>query len=344
MVLRPWVLLLVFSVGALIPTAIARETAAKKKLPEPPAKPVEPPPILGQPRGTLMTISGRFIERDGNGVQADSLFRVMRIDRTATQQDLIIQVKRPGAFAPVDVVPGEHFAFRGFESGRWISPSGEALTAAVPGKTTRYSPIFMVSRQSPIPPVTYSPDQFEGRRAWLQGTAANVDGAAVLETPGWRVMLDGAPAWPDPAIGKKAEALGAVERRADGQGFLLKGATPSLSKLEDRLGGTVTLRGRPRTRDGHWWFEFRGQNLYVDKHTSATGWRSEFRDREVIVTGKLEKKRQPRLDEVGERSSTGQMEYFTVTGAEWRAVADDDKAIVVPYAGDRVVFYPDGHW
>ena len=344
MVLRPWVLLLVFSVGALNPCAIARETAARKKPAELPPKPVEPPPVLGKARGTLMTISGRFIERDGHGVQADSLFRIMRIDRTATQEDLIIQVRRPGAFAPVDVIPGEHFAFRGFESGRWIGPSGEALTAAIPGKSTRYSPLFIVSRQPPIPPVTYSPDQFEGRRAWLQGTAVNADGRAALETQGWRAILEGAPLWPDAALGKKAEVIGKVERRSDGQGFVVTGAAAGLSRLEDQLGQAVTLRGRPRTRDGHWWFEFRGQNLYVDRHTAANGWRSDYRDREVLVSGRLEKRRQPRLDEVGGRAPTAQAEYFTVTAAQWSAVAEADRGIAVPFSGDLPVFYPDGHW
>jgi hypothetical protein len=332
-------LLLALSLGA---STLLSAPAKKPTKPEEPP-PVPPPPVLVKERGKFSTLSGRFIDRDARQKE-DGWFRIMRVDGVATQEDLVISVSRPGADQSIPPpLPGEHYTFRGFEGGHWLSADNQPVLT--PNKTSRFVPHFFATRESPIPPITYQPNQFIGRVAWFQGTAANLPEGPILQSSNWTLWLDGQTPWPDAIAGKTAEAYGTVEQGPTYGHFRLKNAVASLSKLEDQVGQTVTLRGRPRGKNSWWWFEVRGQNLYVEKLAQLPGFLTTLNGKDVIISGKLEKKAMPRLEKVLDGDGTSSTaSYYTITGATLRLVTDEEKKIAVPYVGDMIKFYPEGHW
>jgi len=71
---------------------------------------------------------------------------------------------------------------------------------------------------------------------------------------------------------------------------LEKGKT-QLVNLEDQIGRQVKLRGTAWSRNGDWWFDYRGTTVFVENMEKLTGWTVYHHGTPILITGILEEKR-----------------------------------------------------
>jgi hypothetical protein len=92
----------------------------------------------------------------------------------------------------------------------------------------------------------------------------------------------------------------AVVRQAE-TGELTVDGPWHLVRLEDQVGRSVELRGMVFSVNNHWWFWYRGTNLYVDGM-----------EQPVVVRGRLEQAMLPRIDQIELKSPPDLAMHFVV--------------------------------
>jgi hypothetical protein len=182
---------------------------------------------LHKPLGSVMRIQGVVVEGEFKGYEGGPNIRVQRIDGTATQEDIQIRLSnstgavKPDETTKVEPKVGETYEFQGYESGGFVGhPSGIWKSDDKEGElefawiqtTEHYFALrFHYVRGKPIAPVKYSPEDFIGRRALLEGVARDEDGKSIMEGDGWVVVVDAKAPWPKKTLGKKSRNLGNVQ-------------------------------------------------------------------------------------------------------------------------------------
>lgn len=278
-------------------------------------KPASPEPdsitaTLGVPFGTMITVQGVVVEGPGKGYEGGPNLRVQRINGKATQQD--IQIKLRGGFEGVE--PGKTYEFEGYETGGFVGMPREryiALGLQTTGHYFRHE--LSVHSGKAIDAIAWSPADFAGREALLEGTAVNRDNRSYIDGNGWSLLTDPAGPWPKELEGKTVETLGAIAK-ADGEYRLEKGVA-RLVKLEDQKGRAVELRGKAFPNQGRFGFEYRGTTLVIELKEKLPGWQeeSDLHGRPVIITGTLEEAELP--DPMDKRAKK---KTFIIRKAAWK--------------------------
>jgi hypothetical protein len=117
---------------------------------------------------------------------------------------------------------------------------------------------FVVERHEAISPAPLGFADFVDREARFEGRAAS---GGLLDTGGIKVKVDAVAEWPQQVIGKSIGVRGVVRHGA--AGLHIERAEWSLLDLSDQVGQNVSLEGRLWSLNGRWWFEYRGEKLYV---------------------------------------------------------------------------------
>ena len=339
---NPWCVLIM--VAGLVSWVVVPSAGAA--VPDVPGAPIPVPvgeldrkyQLVGRTRQPLfefIRVEGVVVEGPTKGFEGGPNLRVQRVGGVATQED--IQLKLRAAFRDnrqrrrareddesVVVEKGKTYEFGGYEAADFVGTPFEAYEAAGIPVTFQTCDVYLSTsfvplRSKEIPAIEFAPRDFLGRKALLQGSAVSREGKGFIEG-GWRLLVNAGGPWPQWMEGKPAEALGTVRRGADDRTFVAEGAAGRLVRLEDQVGRTVELRGRAWSMNGHWWFEYRGQDLYVDGIEKLPGWTADNQGRPVAIRGTLVRARRPDLEQITRVDSPPLKEYFVVTKASWEPV------------------------
>lgn len=294
---------------------------------------------LHTPLGHIITIQGIAVEGPFKGYEGGPNLRIQRIEWNYTQEDIQIVIKPflqewgEDATAGGETLPklemGQTYEMVGYETGGYEGVPGEAFNhGATLVQTVNYyfRHHFIVTKAKRIEPIAYSPLMFVGKKALIAGLAETKNGNSTVVGNGWNVIVTRGSAWLGDIEGKQVETYGLYNPdsswrsnggKASGNFDLVEGNW-HLVRLEDQLGKKVSLRGRARSLNGVWWFNYRGQDLYVEGMESLPGWTDENHGRLVIIEGRLDKAKLPRLDQVSRKPDRDLADYFIVREANWK--------------------------
>ncbi len=298
---------------------------------------------LHSPLGHVISIQGIAVEGPFKGYEGGPNLRVQGIGWNYTQEDIQIVIKpllqewgveatAGGATLP-KLEMGQTYEMEGYETGGFEGVPGDTFkrgAALVQSVSYYFRHHFIVTKAKRIEPITYSPLMFTGKKALIGGVAETKDGNSTVVADGWKVIVTRGSAWPSDVEGKQIETYGLYNPdsswrsnggKASGNFDLLEG-TWHLVRLEDQLGKKVSLRGRARSHNGVWWFNYRGQDLYVEGIESLPGWTDENHWRPMIIEGRLDKAKLPRLDQVSRKPDRELADYFIVREASWKPLPE----------------------
>ncbi|HXT60113.1 MAG TPA: hypothetical protein VN699_15850 [Pirellulales bacterium] len=192
---------------------------------------------------------------------------------------------------------GEYFKV----SGRLMDARGQG-----PQKTCK----VVVERLEPIAAAPLVFADFVNRRATFEGTA---DAGGILKSGAETAWLDGF-AWPPEVEGKNVSVSGAIRR--DEAGWRILRPRWKLVDLADQIGAEVLLDGTLWSLNGEWWFEYRGEKLYL---TTTRGpvmaLDGDHHGQWARVTGKLARQLRPSLSQISIKSDRDLVPCFVVRGA-----------------------------
>ena len=278
--------------------------------------------------GSYIQVEGVVVEGPLKGYGGGPNIRAQRIQGRATQEDIQIAIspyfakwgEKYGGLSLPKLVMGHTYEMEGYEEGAYYGTPKEAaeneriITQSGP---FHFLTNFVVVKAKEIEAIRFAPIDFEGRKALIEGVAKTKEKQAVLEGKGWTVVVDAKAGWPDYAEGRTVETCGFYNPAEDRKNFTLLDGTWRLVRLEDQMERPVELRGMARSRNGVWWFVYRGIELYVEDIEHLPGWTHENHWKPMIIRGTLDRAKLPRLDQISLKVSRDLREYFIVRKASW---------------------------
>jgi hypothetical protein len=278
---------------------------------------------LGKKLGTLVTIKGVVTDEFSKRNRSGPNITIQMINDSATQHFIQIPLSSRQYNEPpiAGVKYGATYKLEVFETGEFVgTPSDVLKRYVIPPQTTGFyfqNRLITVFSQEKIDPIEWSPAQFIGRNALLLGIAKNENGTPVIQSPTWKLILPGYKKWTDEEIGKTAEVYGKIGQTGTKDTYTVETGWARLVKLEDQLGKTVKLRGKAWSMNGHWWFEYMGMDIYIEKMNELPGWTADNHGRPMEITGTLEQAELPRIDQITLKSKRDIKMYYIVKNASW---------------------------
>lgn len=303
--------------------------------------------MLKRPMGVSVTVQGVVVDGPFKGYEGGANLRVQRIDGLATQEDIQICIEpyfnKWGekalagcgiALPPLDM--GKTYEMEGYETGGYVGVPAEAYrkAGAIIQTTGHYfRERFVVYKARRIDAVRFQPADFREEKALMEGSARTVSGKACVQGDDWVVIVDASAGWPADIEGKFIATIGTYAPTKNRSEFSLANGAWYLARLEDQVGRDVELRGRALCFNNEWRFRYRGTDLYVENLERLPGWSDECSGRPMIIRGRLEKARLPRLDEISLKPDRDLEEYFVVRKPQWEPL---DKLLGVERAFDDI--------
>jgi hypothetical protein len=93
-------------------------------------------------------------------------------------------------------------------------------------------------------------------------------------------------------------------------------------RLGDQRGRQVELRGTAWSLNGHWWFEYRGIQLYVDGMNKLPGWKAALHGSPMVITGTLDEDNLPNINQIAIKSKPDKAKYFIVRKPKWQPLKE----------------------
>ncbi|MDB5338650.1 MAG: hypothetical protein JWN70_4269 [Planctomycetaceae bacterium] len=275
---------------------------------------------LGEPPGTVLTVQGIVVDGPFKGGGGGPNLRVRRINGTATQEHIQIQLTPfYEEFGP-KLKYGETYEFEGYETGAFSGIPPEAyrrleLKGGAVGFQFRHS--FKVYRGKRIDPIVWSPADFVDRTATISGCAQSVDGRAYVVARDWRLLTDSGAPWPADISGKLVEATGTIRKTDDAATFRRDQGTSQLVRLEDQVGRQVQLRGKVSNDGVSWWFYYRGAEIYLGEKKKMPDWPQDLHFKPVSISGILE---EGTIPPASRDDPTIVTKHFIVRKAAWKRI------------------------
>ncbi len=284
---------------------------------------------LGLKLGKTATVEGTVIEGRSKGYDGGPNLIVKVINGKATQHQIQIPISPyfgkfgeknfSGKSLPM-VGNGSTYRLRVYETGAFVGVPSDAyreagLSIQTSGFHFRY--YLKVLSGDKIDAIVWNPVQFLDQDALLSGVAKNENDVATIQSSGWKLILADVDQWTDAQTGKHAEVYGTVRATESKDTFRVENCRPRLTKLEDQLGQSVALRGTARSINGHWWFNYRGTDLYVEGMDKLPNWTSDNHWRPMEITGTLEKAELPKIDQITLKTDQDLRTYYIVRRPKW---------------------------
>lgn len=178
---------------------------------------------------------------------------------------------------------------------------------------------FKVEHIEAVPAAPLKPADFIGRVASFEGVAEAKGAVQVHEET---LHLAGLPTWPKNIEGKRVWVRGSVMR--DERGWQLSMPTWKLFNLADMVGQEVSLDGSLWSLNGHWWFDYCGERLYLTSDDGPVLTFSDEHGRTATVTGKLVRQLRPSLSQISLKSDRDLVQTYVIRSA--RVTFRDDSA------------------
>lgn len=283
---------------------------------------------LGEKLGNILTVRGIIVEGPSKGNEDGPNLVVQMINDSSIQQHIQIPVSPySGKFGekPLPALKnGATYRLRVYETGGFVgTPPAACKEGGILLQTSGFyfrNRLIVLSGEK-IEPIKWSPTNFPGQNALLSGIAKNENDTAVIQTPAWKLRLIGARKWTDSEIGKPAEVYGKIRETETKGIYNVESGEARLVRLEDQLGKTVKLRGTAISMNGHWWFNYRGIDLYVEKMAELPNWTADNHFRPMEITGILEQAELPDIDQLLVVTHPALKTYYIVRKAGWAPIA-----------------------
>jgi len=133
-------------------------------------------------------------------------------------------------------------------------------------------------------------------------------------------MIEGGNPWALWQIGKVAESIGIIHRGQDDQHFASTAEYYGLELLADQKGHAVSLRGTAWSLNGHWWFEYRRQRLYVEGMKDLPGWN--LNSDVMGISGTLEEAVLPDITQIGLKEHPDLKRTFIIRKPAWKPIKE----------------------
>jgi len=227
---------------------------------------------LKQPFGEVIKLQGLIVDGPGKGYDDGLHVRVFRIGTQATQE--FIQLKLRDYYGRDEIpnlTPGHACELEGYETGGYVGTPAAALKRAGEVAQTaehRFRHEFVVFESAEARLQPFTPADFLGREALLQGRASSEGGSAYIAGATWKLLVDNGTPWSKNIEGKTVEARGVVRTigktttyRMENSG---KANTARLVSLADQVGRQVNLRGTLVEKNGQFAFRYRGMAVAIE--------------------------------------------------------------------------------
>lgn len=318
-----------FLVFLICGTSLMVAQEAQQQAPETP--PHHPPyRLMGKlhrPLGEVVKIQGKVVEGPFKGYEGGPNLIAHRINGKATQE--LIQIKiRPYMYDfghDATMLPklnmGEEYEFEGYETGSFVGIPSEAYDRAGIGLQTStfyFSHTLVVYKGKQLPPLAWSPVDFIDRSAVIAGRAVSADGKSFIAGKGWQLQVNAETPWPEHYTGQEVEGFGVIRKTDKPETFIMEDAMTRLVHLKDQLGRKVSLRGTAWSLNGHWWFNYRGTKMYVEKMKELPGWNANLHGRPVLIEGILNEAELPSLNQITLKEDRDLAKNYIVRQARWK--------------------------
>lgn len=284
---------------------------------------------LGVKLGETTTVEGTVVEGPFKGYEGGPNLVVKRVNGKATQHLIQIPISPYfGKFgeANFDGKPlpkcenGSTYRLRVYETGEFVGVPADAYReAGIALQTTGFyfRSSLRVLSGGKIDSIVWDPSDFVGQEALLFGVAKNENGAPTIESSTWKLSLSDADKWDEAQIGKPAEVFGTIYATKVKNTYRVEKCRARLISLADQLNQMVALRGTARSRNGHWWFNYRGTDMYVDLMEELPNWTADNHWRPMEITGQLEVAELPRIDQISLKSDRDLATHYIVRRPKW---------------------------
>jgi hypothetical protein len=279
---------------------------------------------FGKALGTTFTVQGIIVEGDLKGDEGGFNIVVQMVDNKPTQLFKQIPVSPYfGEFGkkPLpELIEGATYTLRVYETGAFVgTPSDAYEEAAITLQTTNFyfQNRLVVLSGKKTKPIEWNPIDFLEKDALLIGMAKNENDTAIIQTTKWKLFLTDSKKWANDEIGKLAEVFGEIRATNTKETYSVKNCRARLVNLEDQIGKTVKLRGVAQSLNGYWWFNYRGQNIYVENMSGLPNWKVENHFRAMEITGILNQAKLPKIDPIGLNEKPDIKLNFIIRKASW---------------------------
>ena len=284
---------------------------------------------LGVPMGQMVTVTGIIVQGPRKGSEYGYNLVVQKIDTTSVQK--FIRIPLTPYFHTDDQINitnaskvkfGKTYRLRAYETGEFAGrPLGAIREINFLAQTVNYyfrNELVVLSAVE-IDAFDYHPSDFLGREGLFIGKAKNKKGRSYIVGKNWSIELPNDFKWSAADNNKKAEILGLVSATENEGVFKVSQGEPKLSKLKDQLGRTVTLHGTAWSMNGHWWFNYRGIDLYIEDMENLPNWYDyDNHGKAIEITGQLFKENLPRIDQISIKHIRDLEMQFIVKDATWK--------------------------
>jgi hypothetical protein len=277
---------------------------------------------FGEIFGTTFTVKGIIVDGPDKGYEPNLI--VQMINDSSTQHPVQIPVSpyfgKFGEKPLPKLENGATYLLRAYETGEFVGiPSGAYKEAGIILQTSGFffrNRLIIISGKK-IEPIEWSPINFLEQNALLSGIAKNEMDTAVIQTPKWKLQLVGYKTWTSDEIGKLAEVYGKIHATDTKRTYNVENCQARLVNLKDQIGKTVKLRGIAQSLNGHWWFNYHGQDIYVENMAQLPGWTEENHFRPMEISGTLDQAELPRIDQITLKENPDRRLYYIVRKASW---------------------------
>lgn len=196
-----------------------------------------------------ITVAGKVDWHPGDALlysRGEAILNALKINGRANQDSLEFHLL-PGTWQKNSAGSKDH---------AWFEATGQWRDARLRGNHKVMT--FQVSSLKEIEPVSLRFEDFRDRQAKFTGTAVM---GGLFRCGGETAKPEGMSEWPAQVIGKDVTVRGLV--RQTGPDWLFSAPAWQLEKLADQIGQQVVLDGVLWSLNGGWWFEYRGETVWL---------------------------------------------------------------------------------
>ena len=265
---------------------------------------------LGVKLGTTITVEGRIVEGPSKGYEGGPNLLVNTINDSAIQEIIQIPITpywgefgekvkiisrksssdEFGEFALPEVIIGKTYRFRVYDTGEYVGRPWDAYKEAkIILQTSGFyfkNELVVISGEM-IKEIECKPSDFVNRKALISGVSKNIKDTAYITDSNWSLKIIGVQKWNKSELDKEVEVYGKIMETNNKNTYYVENVEPRLLHLEDMEYKTVILRGQARSMNGDWWFNYRGENIFVEKMNLLPDWTGDNHFRAIEISGVL---------------------------------------------------------
>lgn len=261
---------------------------------------------LGFQFGTIHTVEGKVIEGPCKGYEGGPNILVQSIDSIANQKHIQIPIKPfnyKGEFGK-ELLPeikiGSTYRFRVYETAAYVGVPAiayqEAKYSVIPSTAFYFKNELAAISGEKIKEIKADPSKFINRQALITGVAKNIKDVPHIVGKHWKLELVARKKWEKDTLGKDVVAYGLIKETEKKKYYQIENSEVWFLYIKDMLNKEVKLRGQARSTNDLWWFNYRGNDIYVPDNGKMLGWTYENYYKPIEISGVLRSIKEKDID------------------------------------------------